>query len=190
MAKKTQNAETIAASYVAAIDARLKAKEFSASNTDKMRNYQKRVSFAAVATMLDAASLDAKCFDKNIYAIDKALDFAEFAAGSKTIAKFNEMNSAIFRTAMLHEKAETPFTRNDAFNSCSAHIAIKDADKKKIMYQRSQNCSESTCNAQSQSTISAMLDLNMIEHVAKDAFRVKKSNVIVKAICKLLAIDL
>lgn len=183
MTKKIEMNNTFATALNTRYETCIKLDKLSEKNRKSLTTFRDECNNSdVIAAFLTSAALDTRCFENDVYEIDKVRNLTLLLTDKIALRDFNEMTRLVFMTAYNFEKAELAFTRQDAFNSCSAHIKIADKQRKALTVQHRENKSDSTCTAQHRSSLNALLDLNVIRSINKSEFRVNLNAEITKSL--------
>lgn len=172
--------------YYTAIVARTEvaiANDCSASNKKKLEKLQRMLASDKLAVMLADAEIDAERFTRAIYACEKVVKFASQAVALNA-RELNENTYAIFRTAINCYVNDVTLTKTMIEASISKDVEISD-DVKHVVYRRNVFQTVETINAQSQTSIDALVTLNIIKARAdvKNAYSVNLT-ALAQELCK------
>lgn len=163
-----------------------KAKDASATNMKKLFALRSMLANETLADLLRKSNIDAERFNRAIYASEKVIKFAHHAV-EKVIdsASVNENAFAAFKTAMQLHAASLDMTKNDAECAISKDVALRDENKKALVYRRSVILSADTLNAQSQQVIDMLKTLNMLhsDNARATSYKIKR-NALADALCE------
>lgn len=180
-------------SFVVAFEARIQtavAKNSSASNIARMKKCSQIVADARIEALLNASDVNAERLLRAMYASFKAIELAAFVIDHKD-ANAEKNTVAVFRSALRCAAANMTFTKRDAECSVSRDQVITDEAKKNVLFQRNVILDEKTIAAQHQSSLDALVTLNILTKRAdaKDAYDVHV-NELAKALAHKLSIDM
>jgi len=151
--------------YAIAMQARIELaekKNASASNMKRLHSMLVALSNEALVSLLKQAKVKASEFSKAIYASDKVIKFAQQAIAFD-VNSLNEMTYAIFKSAVAFHNNNLEFTKQDACAALSKDIEIKNEAKNKALTRRDNIFSTQTVAAQSQTSLSALKSLNILQ---------------------------
>lgn len=178
--------------YVAAIETRIalakSENKLSASNVKKLETAKARLSNDKLVAFLEKNEVTTDFANKNVYMIEKLVNYVMNA--NALSSDFNEMNKYIFLTAKRCAEEKETMTLKDAQDACSSDRLIDDT-RKHLVVQRRAIASADTVKAQHNSSMSALIELNILKSVARDSrekhFAVNAKNTIYKALVKNLS---
>lgn len=161
------------------------------SNNVKLARVIKMLERDDVQKLLIESNVDAREFDKNVYALsEKASAVIELAAQRVSLRAVNHTVAAIFATACKIDAAKIDATRDD-FKAAISNFSHREKSRE-VLIERSRDAYDvdSTINAQSSSTVQALLILNMISEAKRDTFKLNRENAFTKALADAMSIKL
>lgn len=187
---KREKVKTMTNSFVAKFNARIevaKAKNSTQSNIDKLQKMRDAFNNQAMTELFEASQIDAERFMRAIYASEKVVRFAAQAV-NHAYSKNNQMMYVVFRTAINCYRNNESMLLSDAEAAC-LNTLVSD-ERKHLIYSRKSLVAESTKNAQSQTSVDALITLNILtkDNEKINAFKVN-FNAIAQALCEKLDID-
>jgi len=177
--------------YTTAFEARIleaKNKNASSSNIKKLEKMRDACSSVAVVEALMSHDVDAERFSRAIYASEKAISMIKQSI-ELDARNINENTYAIFRTALNCYKHDDVMTKEDARASISRDIIVKD-ERKHLVFVRQIIQTEQTVNAQHQTSIDALVTLNIlsVSKTHKNAYTFNM-NELSERLCKNFSLD-
>ncbi|MGV1754866.1 hypothetical protein [Agrobacterium sp. CG674] len=156
---------TMTNTYTTAFASRIKTaieKNSTKSNIERLQRNQAIVSNQTIAELFTSSQIDASRMLRAMYASFKAIEFAAIIIDHKDAN--NEKNTyAVFRSVLNCKRANLTFTKRDAICSISRDQVITDEAKKNVLFVRSAILDEKTINAQHQTSIDALVTLNILK---------------------------
>jgi hypothetical protein len=165
------------------------AKNSTSSNVQRLKRCDAIVSQQAVETMLERCNVSAERLLRAMYATFKAVELVAAIFDHKD-ANLEKNTVAMLRTVINLKRENMLFTKADAKASISRDYKTTD-EKQNVIFVRSAILDEKTVNAQHQTSIDALLTLNILkEHATlKDTYEIEL-NEIAYALAKKLEIDM
>lgn len=175
--------------FTTAFEARIstaKAKNSTQQNIDKLTKMRDAFSSQALVKLFEDSNIDAsRLQDRAIYASEKVVRFAAQAV-EHSVALNNQMMYVVFRTAINCYRHNVTMTRDDAKAACLNTLVSE--ERKHLVFSRKITVADSTKNAQYQSSVDALLTLNILKQKNANEFEVVLND-LAKALCEKLAID-
>lgn len=178
----TKNAyNTAFASRIAAAS----AKNSTSSNVARLKRCDNIVSHQVVSSLLERNNVSAERLLRAMYATFKAVELVAVLADHKD-ANLEKNTVAMLRTLINLKRHDMHFTKADAKASISRDYKTTD-EKQNVIFVRSAILDEKTVNAQHQSSIDALVTLNILkEHATlKDTFEITLNEIATKLAAKL-----
>lgn len=177
-------------SYVTKFNTRIevaKAKNSTEQNIKLLTNMRDAFTSQALVELFEASQIDADRFSRAIYASAKVVRFAAQAVNHK-IALNNLMMYVVFRTAINCYRNNESMTLDDA-KAAVLNTLVTD-ERKHLVYSRKSIVAESTKNAQYQTSVDALITLNILtkDNEKINAFKVNM-NALASALCEKLEIS-
>lgn len=136
--------------------------------------------------LLTECKVDVRSLDQQIYTLEKIVKFARLAYDKfSKIDTLTHNTLAIFETAKRFADADKTLTMHDM--KCAIaherHMSPKDTERKVLIVRRHDAyADDSTINAQSSSSVSALRALNVIKEIAKDCYKLDTENALTIAL--------
>lgn len=165
------------------------AKNSTSSNVARLKRCDAIVSHQQIETLLTRNNVSAERLARAMYATFKAVELVAALVDHKS-ANLEKNTVAILRTLINLKRHDMLFTKADAKASISRDYKTTE-DKQNVIFVRSAILDEKTVNAQHQTSIDALLTLNILkEHATtKDTYEINL-NEIACALADKLEIDM
>lgn len=165
------------------------AKNSTSSNVTRLKRCDAIVSHQTIETLLTRNNVSAERLLRAMYATFKAVELVAVLVDHKD-ANLEKNTVAIFRTLINLKRNELLFTKADAKASISRDYKTTE-EKQKVIFVRSAILDEKTVNAQHQTSIDALVTLNILkEHATlKDTYEIELNEIAI-ALANKLEIDL
>lgn len=165
------------------------AKNSTSSNVQRLKRCDAIVSHQAIESLLERNNVSADRLLRAMYATFKAVELVAAIVDHKD-ANLEKNTVAMLRTLINLKRENMLFTKADAKASISRDYKTTD-EKQNVIFVRSAILDEKTVNAQHQTSIDALLTLNILkEHATlKDTYEIEL-NEIALALAKKLDIDM
>lgn len=195
MTKNNEKLANYISSLNVAIDARKSNEEKNVNKAtsffEKLAKHRESVTHDAVASVMLASNVDVNYINtkncSNIYTAKKVETIARTIASAASL-DIHTLN--VFKSAFALTKASKSMTHNDAKASICSNIKSSSSDKQALLSISAKFYDSSTANAQSSSSISALLIFNMLRKTRDErndeAFTIDFENAAVKKLCKVL----
>ena len=169
----TNEANIFATAINARIADAIKHDKLSEKNRKSLQTFAREIEYSETLTaFLADNALDVKCFEHDVYQIDKVRNLSLLLTDKISLRDLNEMTRLVFLTALNFTLNDIKLERQDAYNACSSHLKISDKQKRALTVQNAQAKSDSTCNAQHRSSLAALENLNILRAVNKREFEI------------------